>query len=83
MLTPTVGLTVLLATAVVGALVFWSPELISGKKAEVTADSVERARQAAEAHAADALAGRTFASTFAPSALRTKIGRCLGNRVKR
>jgi TIR domain len=67
-LSPMVGLAVLLAAAVVGALVFWSQGQLSGRKAEVAADSVERARQAAEVHAADAEKARQAAEAKAAEA---------------
>ena len=63
-----VGLTVLVAAAVVGALVFWSPGPMSGRKADVVADSVDRARQAAEVHAADAEKARQAAEAKAAEA---------------
>jgi TIR domain/PAN domain len=68
-LTPMVGLMVLLAAAVVGALVFWSPGTMSGKKADVVAaNSVDRARQAAEAQVADAEKARQAAEAKAAEA---------------
>ena len=67
-LNPMVGLTVLLAAAVVGALVFWSQGPISSKKADVGADSVDRARQAAEAQVADAAKARQAAEAKAAEA---------------
>jgi hypothetical protein len=70
--TPIVGLAVLLAAAVVGALVFWSPELISGKKADVGADSVDRARQTAEVHTADAEKARQAAEAKAADAEKAR-----------
>jgi hypothetical protein len=71
-LTPMVGLTVLLAAAVVGALVYWSPGPMSGKKADVAADSVDRARQAAEVHAADAEKARQVAEAKAAEAEKAR-----------
>jgi hypothetical protein len=67
-LNPMVGLTVLLAAAVIGALVFWSQGPISSKKADVGADSVDRARQAAEAQVADAAKARQAAEAKAAEA---------------
>ena len=71
-LNPMVGLTVLVAAAVVGALLFWSPGPISGRKAEVIADSVDRARQAAEVQAADAEKARQAAETKAADAEKAR-----------
>jgi TIR domain/PAN domain len=67
-LTPMVGLAVLLAAAVIGALVFWSPGPISGKKADVAAVSLDRGRQAAEAQVADAEKARQAAEAKAAEA---------------
>jgi TIR domain/PAN domain len=65
-LTPMVVATVLLAAAVVGALVFWS---ISGRKADVAAESIDNARRAAEAKAADAEKARQVAEAKAAEAM--------------
>jgi TPR repeat protein len=68
-LTPKVGLTGLVAAAVVGALIVWSPGPMSRKKEEVAADSVERARQAAEVRAAVAEKARQAAEAKAAEAM--------------
>jgi len=46
--------TVLLAAAVIGILVSWTPGLLSFRKAEVTTNAIDNTRQAAEAKLADA-----------------------------
>jgi hypothetical protein len=72
-LNPMVVATVLLAAAVVGALVFWSPGSISGRKADVAAESVANARRAAEAQAADAEKARQAAEAKAAEAIAAEV----------
>jgi hypothetical protein len=67
-LTPIVGATGLLAAAVIGALVFWSPGTTSSKKGEVPAESVDNARRAAEIHAAEAEKAKQAAEAKAAEA---------------
>ena len=52
--TPMAIATVLLAAAVIGILVSWTPGLLSFRKAEVTTNAIDNTRQAAEAKLADA-----------------------------
>src|ERR1700730_9001204 len=66
--TPMMGVTVLLAAGVIGALVFWSPGPISVEKEEGAAESIDSARRAAEAKAADAETARQAAEAKAADA---------------
>jgi cytoskeletal protein RodZ len=61
--------TVLLAAAVIGTLVFWSPALLSGKRVEVAAKGVDSARQS---QAADAETGRQAAEAKAADAEKAR-----------
>jgi TPR repeat protein len=67
--TPMMGVTVLLAAGVIGALVFWSPGPISVEKEEGAAESIDSARRAAEAKAADAETARQAAEAKAAAAI--------------
>jgi hypothetical protein len=69
-LAPMAIATVLLAAAVIGTLVSWSPGLLSGRKAEVTTKEIDSSRQATEAKLADAEKGREVAETKAADAVK-------------
>jgi hypothetical protein len=71
-LTPMVVATVLLAAAVIGLWVSWSQGPLSGRNAEVAAESIDNARRAAEIHAADAEKARQAAEAKAADAEKAR-----------